>query len=202
MSKRSLQFVLGLLLLGVPAFAVPATDCATVQPGGPRDGANGKHFFNVEGPDKGKYASYAVADFKVPAGAADQFSAIHLTLYHAPSRFTNAGSFDVWVVSGVDTRIDPSSDIRFVAAGPDWGFAEYFGERLSLVKGVEYAGDLEKGEPFVIKVPVSPIEAAVIRSKVSDEGQLRLILTPATSTVAATFFGVRETAPEIAFVRE
>jgi len=43
--------------------SVEASDNATVQPGGPRTGTNGKAFFNVEGSANGSFASYGVADF-------------------------------------------------------------------------------------------------------------------------------------------
>ncbi len=44
---------------------VEAFDNATVQPGGPRSGASGKAFFNIEGSALGNFASYGAARFNI-----------------------------------------------------------------------------------------------------------------------------------------
>ena len=41
----------------------PASDNATIRPGGPRTRASGKAFFNVEGDANAANASYGVIDF-------------------------------------------------------------------------------------------------------------------------------------------
>ena len=50
-------------LANADPLAAEATDNATVQVAGPRTGANGKNFFNIEGSANGAFASYGVADF-------------------------------------------------------------------------------------------------------------------------------------------
>src|SRR5690349_7655407 len=57
--------------------------CATVMPGGPRAGDNGKRYLNVQGKKSGsdgQYASFGVVDFHAPAAGFGSGKAKGLTL--------------------------------------------------------------------------------------------------------------------------
>ena len=47
---------------------ISASNNATIQPGGPRAGTNGKIFFNMEGSSNGSFSDFGVVDFQTPSG--------------------------------------------------------------------------------------------------------------------------------------
>src|SRR5262249_46577527 len=70
---------------------LPAANNATVQPAGPRPGANGKQFFNMEGAGNGSFASFGVVDFQSsPMNV--QITSLTLALTQANAAFTNNGA--------------------------------------------------------------------------------------------------------------
>jgi hypothetical protein len=69
-----------------------ASNNATVQPGGPRSGPNGKDFFNIEGSSNDPFDSFGVVDFQFPAGSTfNDGDLLSLTLAQANASFTTAG---------------------------------------------------------------------------------------------------------------
>jgi hypothetical protein len=86
-----------------------AFDNATVRPAGPRTGASGKNFFNVEGSANGVNASYGVADFDfgVQANTVTAINAMSLQLTQDNAAFTHDGA----LVFSLDSK-DPGSDIQ------------------------------------------------------------------------------------------
>src|SRR5262245_33554919 len=70
-----------------------ASDNATVQPGGPRAGASGKSFFNLEGSANTTFASFGVADFNfgsvVLGGTATGVSGAALQLTQSNAAFSH-----------------------------------------------------------------------------------------------------------------
>jgi PEP-CTERM motif-containing protein len=92
--------------------SMEAVDNATVQPAGPRSGANGKAFFNVEGSNNNAFASYGVADFNYGARPAiSDITAATLKLTHSNAAFTAAGT----VAISLDTK-SPPADIQPVTS--------------------------------------------------------------------------------------
>jgi hypothetical protein len=98
------QWLLITTCLHAAVISVEAFDNATVQPGGPRSGSNGKAFFNIEGENNGNFSSYGVADFNFgsqPQIEYIQFATLRLT--QANSAFTQSGS----IVIALDTSPIP-----------------------------------------------------------------------------------------------
>src|SRR6516165_2080419 len=68
----SLFTAIAMLCLAAEAMAgtiVSSSNNATIQPGGPRGGTNGKLFFNIEGSSNGSFSDFGVVDFQTPSGA-------------------------------------------------------------------------------------------------------------------------------------
>src|SRR5262249_37709558 len=85
------------VMLGIAAaangasIAQEAFDNATVQPAGPRAGANGKNFFNMEGTTAGGagFQSFGVADFNFGAlGTVVSFSNVKLQMTESNAAFS------------------------------------------------------------------------------------------------------------------
>src|SRR5262245_29062254 len=67
---------------------VIALQSFTIQPGGTRHGEAGRDYFNVEGKENGKYASFGVLVFDLPQSVQDQkVNALTLTLVQTAPRF-------------------------------------------------------------------------------------------------------------------
>ena len=94
------------------AFSAKATDNATVQGAGPRSGANGKAFFNLEGSDNAAFASFGVIDIDLSSLflGGNPYSTITgatLTLSENNAAFSHPGSYSVYLTN--QTGVDISS---------------------------------------------------------------------------------------------
>jgi hypothetical protein len=68
------SFTLAMLMV-IPAQAgieVTASKSLTVQPGEPRSGENGSKYFNIEGKENEKYASFGVLIFEISKEVQDK----------------------------------------------------------------------------------------------------------------------------------
>jgi hypothetical protein len=119
-----------LLATAAVAYATPlpysykATDNATVQGAGPRTGANGKAFFNMEGSSNGTFASFGVADFDLsqlsPAlgETATDVGNISLSLTQSNAAFSVAGAISVFYTAKNTVDIQPgTSPLKDTGAG-------------------------------------------------------------------------------------
>jgi hypothetical protein len=79
---------------------------ATIQPAGPRTGANGTNYFNIEGANNGTFASFGVADFLYASqgGNVTGINSITLSLTEANLAFTTPGTLEFYISS--DTAAD------------------------------------------------------------------------------------------------
>src|SRR5579862_773041 len=88
-----------------------ATDNATIKNAGPRTGASGKSFFNVEGDNNlAANASYGVIDFSGASfhvSGASAVSALTLTLTESNAAFSTPGSVEVFLASDSSANIQP-----------------------------------------------------------------------------------------------
>lgn len=202
MNTRFKLLVATTLLLSAvltPAHAAPlsveASDNATVQPAGPRPGANGKNFFNIEGSANNAFASYGVADFNFgPLGMTVlDINSINLGLTQANAAFSTTGV----VVFSVDQRA-PLSDIQPVTSplafdGADPGTATDVGQGdltlLALGGGpfsyvVGASGDLNTYN-FVLDAAT---EAELI-SRLNAGATIRIVVGTGQTNLAATWAG-------------
>src|SRR5438105_1530494 len=72
---------------------VVASKSLTVQPSGPRPGEGGSKYFNIEGKENGKYASFGVLVFNIPREIQDRnIKSLTLTLVQSIPRFAKDGA--------------------------------------------------------------------------------------------------------------
>ena len=96
-----LGWVLIVITISLPQQAraniiLPAANNATVQPGGPRPGVNGKQFFNMEGSVNGTFASFGVVDFQ-SSPMSVQVTSLTLALTQANAAFTHNGALTFYL---------------------------------------------------------------------------------------------------------
>lgn len=189
-------FTLLLLALGSRAGAdqvsVLAVDNATVQPAGPRPGDNGKRFFNIEGNGSDVFSSFGVADFTLPRHEDSEEESIRmltLTLTQSNAGFTHDGGLHFWVTTDTATDIQPSDTpaITFVHEDDPDGLDGQLAPRFSLGSGSFV--QVDDGQMDSFSFGVSRQLARYLRRQISRGGTIRILVSPADSSVAATYAG-------------
>lgn len=130
LSALSLSLVLCMAAQAVAdVVPVEAFNNATVQPAGPRPGANGKNFFNIEGSVNAAFASYGVARWDVSAAFAQFDSSygagnwtidlVQLELTQSNAAFTHSGNVRIGHTDDDTTNIEPApaSPLTYPIAG-------------------------------------------------------------------------------------
>jgi hypothetical protein len=206
MSKRCAQLFAVVLALALGCGAaradmvlVSASDNATIQPGGPRPGANGKAFFNVEGSANGTgiggFASFGVIDFDTSLLHASSLTGASLVLTQANAAFTHNGALSFFLAPDTTTSIQPgASPLRFLGSALPGGVDTQLGSLVSLGPGTFTQGT---GGPFgdgsgtvdTFTLGISPAAAALLTSEIN-AGKVRLVVAANDANVSATYSGL------------
>ncbi|MFO0909570.1 MAG: hypothetical protein U0794_14645 [Isosphaeraceae bacterium] len=173
-----------------------ALAAATVQADGPRSGDAGLRYFNIEGKNNTKYASFGVVDFKTtaPASPVKAVASVELALTQSPARFSKDGKLKVYVAPDATAAISQEkSTLKFDA--------EAAGGVGSQLKGLELLGDAtykkgEKGHVDTLKFAAAGGAAAALLKAYNANETLRFVLIPADDDVAATYVGADPDAGE------
>lgn len=202
--------IAGALTIALPSLAGPyealATYNLTIQPAGPRLGANGLRFLNVEGVNNGVFASFGVAEFTVAnlgiPGTVTDVGRLTLKLTSSNAAFSVSGPFDVWITQDNSTilsqvtdpfqsnycplKFDPLAAPSGVAAqlDPKWNLGSSFFD-VTLGTGVAFDTDLV----------LSPAAKAYVISQLNSGSVLRVIVSNADAAGACTFAGYTNTVP-------
>ena len=170
--------------------SLAAFDNATVQPAGPRPGDNGKRFFNMEGNGNGDFASFAVADF-TPHMPGQEGMPVRLTvtLVQANAAFTSNGDLHFWLTTDTTTDIQPSDNpaVRFITPDDPDGLDDQLVPRLFLGSGTFV--EVDDGQMDDYSFDLSPDASQYLRDQISNCGNIRIVISPADSNVAATYAG-------------
>ncbi len=164
---------------------------ATVNANGPRTGASGTNFFNVEGAGNNANATFGVADFSTGGlPATTDLSGLTLTLTESDAAFTAPGTFQVYLAGSAGTA---TSGLKYDTAQTATGG---IGTQLGTLYNLGTFQFTSSGNANTGKVDNYTLSLAGsgARSQFLSElssGTLRLALgadagSPAT---AATFFG-------------
>jgi hypothetical protein len=170
---------------------------ATVQPSGPRTGANGLNYFNVEGPDKGggNFNSFGVVDFSAPQLGLDSsqnylFNQITLNFTEANSSFSAAGPINFYLASDTSTSIlnDGSSPLRNdgtmegVSSGGQLGTLYFLGQGnfSPISNGTVDTYTFNLTDPAI---------QTLLNDLIDSNGTLRIVATAAASYSSATWSG-------------
>jgi hypothetical protein len=166
---------------------VPAFNNATIQPGGPRSGANGKLFFNMEGSGNTTFASFGVVDFKSgPMNVA--VTSLTLDLTQDNAAFTHNGTLIFYVSTDTATNIEPgTSPLIYNAADLPTGI----GTQLSplLLLGTGTFTEVANGTIDTFSFSPNAAVTSYLSSQLSTGGPIRLVIAPGDAGVAATYAG-------------
>ncbi|GAB4463364.1 MAG: hypothetical protein OHK0029_31910 [Armatimonadaceae bacterium] len=189
-----------LLPFATPASAqvteiVEAFNNATVQPGGPRSGGSGKNFFNIEGNGLGIFASFGVADFDVDdfnfGFTVADVTAISIDFANAPAGFSADGPIGFYLASATGVSIEPDNTNLTYQSGNN-GAASVDSDLgdLFFLGTATYTNDGTAGTVFsYVLNPTAAAETYLISQLNTPDAVLRLVVTPESDTVAATYAG-------------
>ncbi len=171
-----------------------AVDNSTVQVNGPRMGDSGKRFFNIEGNQNGDFSSFGVADFNLPNpknGFEDGEDArLILTFVQDNAFFTHDGALHFWLTTDTTTDIQPGDDpaVRFNLPDDPDGLANQLTPRFFLGSGTfTQVGDEGQVDSFSFRLSRSA--QRFLRHQIHTGGKVRILVSPADGTVAATYAG-------------
>jgi hypothetical protein len=176
--------------------SVLAFDNATVQPAGPRPGDNGKRFFNMEGNQSGMFASFGVADFTFPHHDEDgeeseieSIRSLTVTLVQANAAFTADGALHFWLTTDTNTDIQPSDTpaVKFIREDDPDGLDQQLAPRFFLGSGMFV--QVDDGQVDTFSFRLSRQARQYLRRQISRGGTVRIVISPANGTVAATYAG-------------
>lgn len=226
LSFQNVLLASSIALLGVAAGAqaqtlvsARATANATVQPAGPRTGANGTNFLNIEGANNGAgyvagttpgaFASYGVVDFAVSSfgivGPVASVSNLNLLLREAPAAFSSTTSVPInfYLASDTTTSISNAtpqgtvSPLRFQGVGEGITNGGQLGTLHALGTGTyqKVGANGVNGAAFNYALTLNSAGNTFFLSQLNNNGTLRIVITPGApdSNLAATFGGATST---------
>ncbi len=197
---------LALACLALAAVVVPAradvmttaSDNASVQPGGPRSGNNGKRFFNIEGSSNGSFASYGVVDFQFGAVAAQPaFTSLTLALTQANASFTADGGLNFYLDTNTTASIQPGTSPLVYSGAGEGTSTNVAGGQLSLLfLGAGSFTQVVNGFENDFTFALTPSLASTLKADVQNNAIVRVLVTPTTPGAAATYAGSTNATPE------
>jgi PEP-CTERM motif len=172
---------------------------ATIQPGGPRSGANGTNYLNIEGANNGTFASFGVADFQYASqgGNVTGINSITLSLTEANSTFTAPGTLEFYVSS--DTAADISAGISslfYQANSIPAGVSNQLDTLYFLGTGdFTTTGSVNSGQVDDFTLMPNGSTSSYLTSLLNSGGTVRIVLAEDAFSpgIAATFAGFSNT---------
>jgi hypothetical protein len=165
---------------------VVASKSLTVQAAGPRTGDAGTKYFNIEGKDNEKYASFGVLIFDIPNETkAASVKGMTLTLFQSVPQFAKDGTIKILLAP----ELDAAKELKFDANAVD-GVGDQIKPLCSLASAAFKKVENGKLEAYSLALD------DVVRERIAKGGKLCVVIVPADATVAATYFGANENAKE------
>lgn len=176
-----------------------ASDNATVQPAGPRPGASGKRFFNVEGRNNMAFASYGaleynVADFGLPGQVTD-VTFVMLIFQQSNALFTTDGLVRFYLTENTTTSIQPPTPPNPPAVIFDNADQTGLGtqlqpryELIDLISGGQFVE--QPGEAYdVYFFLLDGAAKTYFINQLNTGSKVRFVVAPGDEVVAATWAG-------------
>ena len=169
-------------------FTINAADNATIQPGGPRSGVNGKRFLNIEGSANGTFASYGVIDFTTTAMPTSSVTSLSLTLFQSNAAFSVNGGLRFYLSQDTTTSIQSgTSPLTFMPGASNDGIGNGLGALTLLGAGTYTQVTNGTADVFTFAVPLAA--QGYLGQQANNGGTIRLVIAATDPTTAATYGG-------------
>ena len=204
MNKKLIALSIALGSFGIASattYTVEAWHNLTVQVGGPRQGANGIRFMNVEGSANGNFASYAVMEFKpseLGAVSVSSLTGLKFWLRASNAAFSVDANLNVYISRDNATNINQAQNSPVVGLPKsplifDNTFLEEgLGTQLSPVNNVgQVQYHVADGTGFYYKVNLTPDTSTLnyVKGQLNAGLPVRVVVTPSSPSDAGTFTG-------------
>jgi hypothetical protein len=164
------------------AVEVVALKSLTIQTSGPRAGDAGRKYLNIEGKGNEKYACFGVLIFELPKEIQDKkVKSLTLTLIQSTPRFAKDGAIRFFLSEDLVAE----EELKFDPNAPD-GLGKQFKSLHPLG-----SGNFKKIETGKMESCSQTVDDSA-QGRIAKGGKLRLVIVPADSAVAATYFGATE----------
>jgi hypothetical protein len=180
-------FFVGVIVIPAQAgVEVVASKSITVQPNGPRPGDAGSRYFNIEGKNNEKYASFGVLLFELPKEIqGKRIKSITLSLIQSIPKFAKDGGIKCFLTRDLSNE----GELKFDPNDPG-GVGSQIGSLHPLGSGHFKKFETGKADEFTLTVDDS------VRDRIAKGGKVCLVIVPADEAVAATYFGATEVAKD------
>ncbi|MSR26020.1 MAG: hypothetical protein EXS06_03230 [Planctomycetaceae bacterium] len=179
-----------------PGTAVASSRSVMIAVGGPRKGEAPGRYFNVQGLSSrgdAKFASFGLLDFDIepgPSKVAATMRKLTLVLTQSIPPFAKPGRLLFFIPRDPDEDL---TTLKFATEG-DTALGDALPRCIPCGEAtftIEATGRKDRFE-----LPLDEEAEAVVDRLLEDGGRLRLLVVPAASDVAATYFGVEQPEPE------
>jgi len=178
--------------LGHPAIAaidVTASKTVTVQSTGPRPGAGGSNYFNVQGKNNERFASFGILVFRLPKSEVQESEVKGLGIAFVQSipRFAKNGRLKFYLAPVSDKEKDFEAKFKF-----DPKSANGLGDGVFQVLHPLGAGtfnQMKTGHADTFNLTPDEAGRKYLRDQVQAGGEVIIVVVPDDDDVAATYHG-------------
>jgi hypothetical protein len=167
---------------------VVASKSLTVQAGGPRQGAAGTNYFNIQGKNKDRYAGFGVLVFPVLKGdERAEIKNLTIALVQSIPSFASDGKIKFYLARPADA--DPSSveKLKYDSTATGGLAKDAFKSLYPL--GSAAFKKVETGRLDTFVLAPDAMARDELRSLIKTGGVLHIVIAPEDDDVAATYFG-------------
>jgi hypothetical protein len=193
--SRGCQPLIGFVVIAaswhLPAHAgedVVASKSLTIQAAGPRQGAGGSNYFNVQGKNKEKYAGFGVLVFSLPKGDGKaEIKNLTVTLVQSIPAFSSDGKLKFYLAQPGDAG---SSSLEKLKYDP----TETGGLAKDAFKALYPLGSaafkkVETGRLDTFVLALDDPARNELQNLIKSGSTLHIVIAPEDDDVAATYFG-------------
>jgi hypothetical protein len=180
-------------------YTASAFDNSTISTTGPRTGTNNTAYFDAE-TGSGSYGYFGVIDFRASdfgiKKAVASVTDFKLTLTEDNASWSTAGSLQLWISGDTSASIDSgSSTLKFNKSYLPGGVGSQLNPLVLLgTANFTTTGDVNNGKADVYDLSLSSAAETLLVDELNTSGgNVRIVVTPDDSKVAATWAGYANT---------
>jgi hypothetical protein len=165
-----------------------ASKSLTIQSAGPRQGAAGGNYFNVQGKNKERFAGFGVLVFPVPKGDDKaEIKNLTLTLVQSVPAFSSDGKIAFLLAHPTDADRGSLEKLKYDPAATRGLPKDAFKSLTPLGSGAFKKVDTGKVDAFTLALDETARNE--LHKLIKGGGALHIVVAPEDDDVAATYFG-------------
>jgi hypothetical protein len=173
----------------IAAIDVTASKDATVQPTGPRPGAGGSNYFNVQGKNNQRFASFGILVFRLPKSEVqeNEVNGLRVAFTQSIPRFAKNGKVKFYLAADSNKEKDFEAKLKFDPKSTN-GLGDGVFKVLHPL-GAGTFNPIKTGHADTFSLTSDEAGRKYLRDQVRAGGEVIIIVVPDDDDVAATYFG-------------